>query len=69
MDCPGKEEKNIIQMKFLFCKKQGKDIVWNKKVKNTLPEPIAYCGNTSTDSGIVYVGGENENGISDKAFY
>src|SRR6185312_6420233 len=48
--------------------KKGKNFVWNKKVKNTLPEPIAYCGNTSTDSGIVYVGGENENGISDKAF-
>lgn len=41
---------------------------WNKKVHNTLPEPIAYCGNTTTDSGVVYVGGENENGLSNKAF-
>jgi len=48
--------------------KAGKSFVWNKKVKSTLPEPIAYCGNTSTNAGIVYVGGENENGISDKAF-
>ncbi|MDI6032988.1 kelch repeat-containing protein [Flavobacterium sp. LB2P84] len=42
--------------------------VWNKKVSSTLPEPIAYCGSTSTDLGVVYVGGENENGLSNKAF-
>ncbi|WP_035674681.1 kelch repeat-containing protein [Flavobacterium sp. 83] len=41
---------------------------WNKKVQSTLPEPIAYCGSTSTDLGVVYVGGENENGLSNKAF-
>ena len=41
---------------------------WNKEVQSTLPEPIAYCGNTSTDLGVIYVGGENENGLSNKAF-
>ena len=41
---------------------------WNKNVRSTLPEPIAYCGSTSTDFGVVYVGGENENGLSNKAF-
>lgn len=41
---------------------------WDKNVESKLPEPIAYCGNTVTDSGIVYVGGENENGLSNKAF-
>lgn len=41
---------------------------WNKEVHSTLPEPIAYCGSTSTDLGVVYVGGENENGLSNKAF-
>ena len=41
---------------------------WNKNVHSTLPEPIAYCGNTVTDSGVVYVGGENENGLSNKVF-
>jgi cyclically-permuted mutarotase family protein len=41
---------------------------WNKNVQSRLPEPIAYCGSTSTDSGVVYVGGENENGLSKKAF-
>lgn len=33
-----------------------------------LPEAIAYAGNTVTDSGIVYVGGENTAGISNKAY-
>lgn len=41
---------------------------WNKAVKSTLPEPIAYCGSTSTDLGVIYVGGENENGLSNKTF-
>lgn len=41
---------------------------WNKKIKSTLPEPIAYCGNTSTEKGIVYAGGENKNGISDRVY-
>lgn len=41
---------------------------WNKEVQSTLPEPIAYCGSTSTDLGVVYIGGENENGLSNKAF-
>lgn len=41
---------------------------WVKEVKSTLPEPIAYCGSTVTDLGLVYVGGENENGLSNKAF-
>ena len=48
--------------------KIGNKYSWNKKVKSILPEPIAYCGNTSTDAGIVWVGGENENGISNKCF-
>jgi N-acetylneuraminate epimerase len=48
-------------------KSNGK-YIWNKNVQSTLPEPIAYCGSTSTDLGVVYVGGENENGLSNKAF-
>ncbi len=48
--------------------RQGNNFVWNKNVKAFLPEPIAYCGVTSTQKGIVYAGGENENGISDKAY-
>lgn len=48
--------------------KTGDDFHWNKKVATTLPQPIAYPGNTSTNKGIVYVGGENENGLSNKAY-
>lgn len=48
--------------------KSNGEYIWNKNIQSRLPEPIAYCGNTSTDSGIVYVGGENEHGLSKKAF-
>lgn len=48
--------------------KTGDDFHWNKKAANALPEPIAYPGNTTTSLGIVYVGGENENGLSNKAY-
>ena len=41
---------------------------WIAAVKSELEEPIAYCGTTSTDLGVVYVGGENENGLSNKSF-
>lgn len=46
----------------------GDHFTWNKEVTDTLPEPIAYCGNTSTDLGLVYAGGENEKGLSAKVF-
>ena len=48
-------------------KKNGK-YIWNEKVTKKLPEPIAYCGNTPTSLGVVYAGGENDNGLSKKAF-
>ena len=48
-------------------KKSGK-YIWNKNISSRLPEPIAYCGNTSTPMGIVYAGGENDAGLSNKAF-
>lgn len=34
----------------------------------TLPDKIAYSANCSTPNGVLYAGGENETGISDKAF-
>lgn len=48
--------------------KKGDSYAWNTKVQSKLPEPIAYCGVTSTPKGIVYVGGENEKGLSNKAY-
>ena len=48
--------------------KKGAQYLWEAAVKCTLPEAIAYCGNTATDFGVVYAGGENENGLSKHAF-
>lgn len=48
--------------------KKGDEFVWNKNVKDSLLEPIAYCGTASTKEGIVCVGGENEKGISKEVF-
>ncbi|ETZ22564.1 hypothetical protein N824_23490 [Pedobacter sp. V48] len=47
--------------------KQNGRFVWSTKTSK-LPEPIAYCGNTSTDLGVVYAGGEGQSGLSNKAF-
>lgn len=41
---------------------------WIAAVKSELPEAIAYCGSTATKFGVVYVGGENENGLSNKSY-
>ena len=48
--------------------KCGDKYSWIKVVKTELPESIAYCGTTTTDLGVVYVGGENENGLSNKSY-
>jgi len=55
------DEINVLQMK-------NGEYIWNEKLSGKLPEPIAYCGNTSTEYGVVYAGGENEQGISNKAY-
>lgn len=47
--------------------KKGQEYIW-KSHNQKLPEPIAYCGVTSTPMGIVCVGGENEEGLSKKSF-
>ena len=48
--------------------KCGDKYSWIKVVKTELSESIAYCGTTTTDLGVVYVGGENENGLSNKSY-
>lgn len=55
------DEINVLQ-------KTGAGFSWDKNVMISLPEPIAYCGNTSTPAGIVYAGGENDKGLSKKAY-
>ncbi|PTS99726.1 galactose oxidase [Pedobacter sp. HMWF019] len=44
------------------------EFIWDTRVKAKLERPVAYCGNTSTEQGIVYAGGENENGLSNKSY-
>lgn len=51
-----------------FLQRKNGKYVWDRNISSRLPEPIAYCGNTSTPMGIVYAGGENNAGLSDKAF-
>lgn len=47
--------------------KNKKSITLYKKIFK-LPSSIAYSANCSTSQGIIYAGGENENGISNKVF-
>lgn len=42
--------------------------VWNKLNTARLTEPVAYSGSAQMDDCIVYAGGENSNGITDRAF-
>lgn len=50
---------------YLFEKKEGK-IVNASISKQKLLNPVAYCANVTTPKGLVYIGGENEQGLSDK---
>lgn len=65
---PWEGGKKVYYDNIFVLEKKGNQYEWNKKVKSALPEPIAYCGITSTPMGIVYAGGENKNGISSKTF-
>lgn len=49
---------------FLFYLKKG-SVFPGKVSKQKLPCPIAYCASVNTPKGIVYLGGENEKGISE----
>lgn len=65
---PWEGGKKAYSDKIFVLEKKGESFNWDKNVKSILPEPIAYCGSTSTSLGIVYVGGENEKGNSNKCF-
>lgn len=64
---PWKGGKKQFSKEIHVLEKNGEQYNWNEKSRVELPEPIAYCGVVSTSCGVVYVGGENENGLSDKA--
>src|SRR5690554_7017939 len=48
---------------FVF-ERSGRELIEAKETTMNLPEPIAYCGSVSTEYGIVYAGGESEQGLS-----
>lgn len=50
---------------YLFEKKNGQ-LINGAVHQQKLPEPIAYCASVTTPEGVVYIGGENEKGISNK---
>ena len=54
--------------KIFILERKENQFVWNENNKITLPVPIAYAGSASTHNGVVYIGGENEKGVSSKAY-
>ncbi len=67
-EMPWEGGKKIYSSEIRVLEKSGDKYMWVKDLHASLPEAIAYCGNTVTDLGVVYAGGENENGLS-KATY
>ncbi len=65
---PWEQGKKQYSKEINILKKTDKNWEWNTKCKTELPEPIAYCGNTVTPMGIVYAGGENETGLSNRTY-
>jgi cyclically-permuted mutarotase family protein len=51
---------------YVYGKKNGKTVLYKRSCK--LPAAIAYAADCSTPRGIFYAGGENEGGISNKAW-
>jgi cyclically-permuted mutarotase family protein len=52
---------------YIFEKKNG--VIVNGTISSEkLPVPIAYCASVTTPGGLMFIGGENEQGISDKVF-
>lgn len=53
---------------YILTHKSGKKYNWFTKKKFLLSQPIAYGASVSSDSGVICVGGENEQGISTGVF-
>ena len=53
-------------MTWIFNKE--KEQVFQEKIQNSLTSNIAYAANCITPLGVVYAGGENELGLSDKVY-
>ena len=51
---------------YIYNRIKGKLVLTEKRF--TLPTPLAYAASCTTPNGLFFAGGENENGISDKAW-
>ncbi|HKO81545.1 MAG TPA: kelch repeat-containing protein [Chitinophagaceae bacterium] len=58
--------KKVYHDEIYFFEKKNRQVVAATVSKQKLPHPVAYCANVMTPDGLVYIGGENERGISDK---
>ena len=59
-------KKKYYNQVFVFEKKNKQ--IFSKSISFNLPNSIAYAASCKSSQGIVYAGGENENGISNKVF-
>ena len=58
--------KKVYHDEIYFFEKKNGQIVNATVSKQKLPEPVAYCANVMIPGGMIYIGGENEQGILDK---
>jgi N-acetylneuraminate epimerase len=63
---PWRGAKKIYQGDIYLFEKRNGQLINGSVHKQRLPEPIAYCASVTTPQGIIYIGGENEQGISGK---
>ena len=63
---PWHGNKKVFHNEIFFFEKENGQLVNATVSKQKLPAPVAYCANVTTPDGMVYIGGENEQGILDK---
>lgn len=51
---------------YIFQRDEKGDVLPGSYSRWSLPQPVAYSANVSTPAGLIYAGGENDQGISDK---
>jgi N-acetylneuraminic acid mutarotase len=61
--------KKVYHDEIYFFEKKNEQIVTATVSKQKLPQPVAYCATVTIPGGLVYLGGENEQGISDKVVF
>lgn len=62
---PWRGAKKIYHDEIYLLKRNADGSISSLLHRQRLPQTVAYCATVSTPHGLVYIGGENENGISD----